>query len=178
MKRLRVLGRVALLVVLWLLAWGDLSIANVVSGVAVAAALLVAFPVQERAGARVHVRPFGALRLGGYVLVQLVSSNLVMAREVLRPRIDVRPAVIHHRVQQPSEEVVAVMTTIIALSPGTMTVDVDVDGCTIAVHFFRLRDEADAHAEIERLERLVVRAMTTSPGRSLEPAIPLSKEHP
>ena len=51
------------------------------------------------------------------------------------------------------------MTSVIALSPGTMTVDVDRESTTIYVHFFRLRDLAAARASLARLERLVVDAI-------------------
>jgi multisubunit Na+/H+ antiporter MnhE subunit len=53
------------------------------------------------------------------------------------------------------------MTSIIALSPGTMTVDVDATSSTIYVHFFRLRDVAAARRQLDRLERLVRKALHT-----------------
>jgi len=161
---MRALGRVVLLVALWLLAWGDISLGNVVSGIAVALALLVAFPLHRPAGGRVRLRPLGILRLGGYVVAQLVTSNLVMARELLRRRPRVRPGVLAHRLQQPSEVIVTVMTSVIALSPGTMTVEVEPDSSTVYVHFLFLTDVAAAHRALTRLERLAVRAITATPG--------------
>lgn len=150
--------RVAILVVLWLLAWGELSLANVLSGVAVAAAVLVAFPPARRAPGHVRVRPAGTIRLLAYVMGQLVSSNILMTRQILRRHPDARPGVVAHRLRQPSDEAVTVMTSIIALSPGTMTVDVD--PTTIYVHFFRLHDAAAARQQLRRLEQLVAGAIT------------------
>lgn len=159
--------RIALLVGLWLLAWGELSTANVVSGVAVAAALLVAFPPGPRASGRLGFSAIGAGRLAVYVLVQLVNSNVVMAGQILRRRPDVRPGVLAHRLGQPSEEIVTVMTSVIALSPGTMTVDVDAASTTIYVHFFLLRDHDAARASLRRLEDLAVHAVAArKPGRT------------
>lgn len=163
---MRIGGRVALLVALWLLAWGEASVANIVSGVAVAAALLVAFPPGPRATGGLRFSAMGAGRLAVYVLRQLVISNVVMARQILRRRPDVRPGVLAHRLGQPSEEVVTVMTSVIALSPGTMTVDVDAESRVVYVHFFFLRDLDAARAALIRLEDLAVRAVA---GR---------KEHP
>lgn len=154
--------RAAMLVVLWLLAWGELSAANVLSGVAVAAAVLLAFPPRP-AATRVHVRPAAALRLMAYVVSQLVVSNALMTRQILSRHPDVRPGVVAHRLRVPSDEVVAVMTAVISLSPGTMTADVDDASATIYVHFFRLRDLAAARASIERLERLVTTALGLAP---------------
>lgn len=156
---MRIAGRIALLVALWLLAWGEASAANIVSGVAVAAALLVVFPPGPRATGGLRFSAIGAGRLAVYVLVQLVISNVVMAGQILRRRPDVRPGVLAHRLRQPSEEVVTVMTSVIALSPGTMTVDVDAESRVVYVHFFLLRDLEAARAGLRRLEELAVRAV-------------------
>lgn len=165
---MRLAGRIAMLTALWLLAWGQISVANVVSGIVVAAALLAAFPPPTSQSPAVRVRPLAVGRLAGYVAVQLVTSNIVMTREVLRRRSSSRPGVLGHRLQQPSEHVVTVMTSVIALSPGTMTVDVDRTSSTIYVHFLFLRDVDAAHASLARLERLAWTAitadLTTQPG--------------
>lgn len=160
---MRWLGRMTLLVALWLLAWGDISLVNLISGITVAWAMLLAFPQENRASGHVRVRPAGVVRLIGYVVSQLVTSNVLMARQILRPHPQEHPAVIAHRLRQPSEVVATVMTSVIALSPGTMTVDVDPGSTTIYVHFFRLYDPSSARALLNRLERLVVGAITTTP---------------
>jgi multicomponent Na+:H+ antiporter subunit E len=171
---MRILGRVVVLVALWLLAWGEISLGNVVSGIAVASTLLVAFPPARPAGERVRLRFAGAARLGGYAVIQLVTSNLVMAREILKRRPSARPGVLAHRLQRPSEEIVTLMTSVIALSPGTMTVDVDRDSTTIYVHFLLLRDVDAARASLSRLEQLVVRTIA-GPG-SNEGQVPASQK--
>ena len=156
---MRVVRRVVLLVALWLLAWGEVTVANVLTGVAVAGALLVAFPPGRRIG-HIRLRPLGALRLGGYVVAQLVASNLVMTREIIRRRPSIHPGVLAHRLQRPSEELVTLMTTVIALSPGTMTVDVDPDSTTIYVHFLLLWDVDASRASLTHLEEVCTRALT------------------
>ncbi len=156
---MRIVGRVALLVGLWLLAWGEVSLGNVVSGVAVASALLVAFPPGPRASGGLRFSAIGTGRLAVYVLVQLVNSNVVMARQILRCRPEAAPGVLAHRLREPSEEVVTVMSSVIGLSPGTMTVDVDAESRTIYVHFFLLRDLEAARTSLSRLEDLSVQAI-------------------
>lgn len=151
--------RVALLMGLWLLAWGQATVANVVSGAAVAAALLLAFPATPAGARRVGVHVPSMAKLVGFVLMQLVISNLLMARELLRRRPAVRPGVVWYGLQSPSEHVVTVMTSVIALSPGTMTVDVAPDSSTIAVHFLFLHDADTARAGLERLDQLATRAL-------------------
>jgi multicomponent Na+:H+ antiporter subunit E len=153
---MRLAGRVALLVALWLLAWGDITLANLLSGLAVAGALLVAFPLAPSKGATARFHPLGFAKLAAWVAVQLVVSNIVMTREILRHRPQAHPGVVAHRLTWPSEQTVTLMTSVIALSPGTMTVDADADSSTIYVHFYDLRDIARARATLERLERLAV----------------------
>ena len=125
----------------------------------VAAALLAAFPPPTAGADGVRVNLLAALRLVGFVAKQLLTSNVLMTREVLRRRSTVQPGVIAHRLEQPSEHLVTVMTSVIALSPGTMTVDVDRTSSTIYVHFLFLHDVGEAHAALERLERIVCRAV-------------------
>lgn len=156
---MRVAWRVALLVSLWLLAWGELTFANILSGTVVAAALLIAFPARRRAGGRLHPSVTGLARLAGYIARQLIVSNIVMTRQILRRLPGAAPGVLAHRLQTPSEEVLTIMTSIIALSPGTMTADITDDSSVIYVHFFQLNDRRAAHASLEHLERLVVDAI-------------------
>lgn len=167
---MRLGARVAMLVVLWLLAWGELSLPNLLSGTTVAAALLVAFPPARRRHASARVRPAGVWRLALYVGSQLLVSNVVMGRYILSVRPKVRPGVIAHRLTQPSEEAITIMTSIIALSPGTMTVDVDRASTTIYVHFFRLVDPVSARASLERLDRLIAGVLIPSTGSRHGPA--------
>ena len=153
------LGIGALLVTLWLLAWGEFSIANIVSGIAVAAGLLAAFPATRAARRNLHPSVIGIIRLGLYIVAQLVISNVVVTREILRRRTRLAPGVLAHRLASPSKEVITIMTSVISLSPGTMTADVDPDGAIVYVHFLLLRDVDAARAGLARLEALVIGAL-------------------
>jgi multicomponent Na+:H+ antiporter subunit E len=137
---------VAGLVLLWLLAWGEASVANVVSGVVVACALLVAFPPRARRSTG-RVRPLGG---------QLVTSNYLVAREILSRRSTVRAGVLAYELRRPSDEVVTLMANVMALTPGTMTVEATSDPAVLYVHFLLLDDVARARRAISRLEELAV----------------------
>ena len=163
---MRQTGQVVLLVGLWLLAWGEITVANLISGVLVAVGLLAVFPSRKRSDTHVELRAVGAVRLLAYIVAQLVRSNVVIAWEILRPRPTVQPGILAHRLQRPSEEVVTVMTSVIALSPGTMTVDVDRDSATVYVHFLLLRDVEAARASLVHLEELVVATIASRDART------------
>jgi multicomponent Na+:H+ antiporter subunit E len=160
---MRSVGRVGLLTALWLLAWGDASLANALSGAVLATGLLLAFPPPAARSSRGRVNLRAVARLAGYVVVQLWTSNVVMTREVLRRTSTAHPGILAHRLRHPSEHVVTVMTSVIALSPGTMTVDVDRTSSTIYVHFLFLREVSAARATLERLERLASDAIDPDP---------------
>ena len=166
MKRV---GLVALLVTLWILAWGQITLANLLSGVVVTVTLLLAFPPRRRPRARLQYNAFGLLRLGAYVVRQLVTSNVVMTRLILRRDTAYRSGVLAHRLAVPSEVVITVMSSIIALSPGTMTVDVARDSSVIYVHFFDLRDVDAARASLAQLEGRVLHAIGAGPGLRATP---------
>ena len=93
------LARGVLLVVIWVLAWGSAAPATVVVGVVLAALLLVAFPPTDAtARFRLRIRPVALLRLLAYLGGQLVTSNLLVAREILSGRSRIDTHVIVHEV--------------------------------------------------------------------------------
>jgi multicomponent Na+:H+ antiporter subunit E len=154
-----------LLLALWLLAWGEISIANVLSGIALIVVLFLVFPTARHPGPRVRVHPIAVARLVAYVLAQLAVSNVLVARENVSTRSRMRTGVIGYRLRQPSDLTVTLIANILALTPGTMPVDVTDNPTTIHVHFLLLSDVEDARRTIGRLEKLVVAAVTTGDKR-------------
>jgi multicomponent Na+:H+ antiporter subunit E len=150
-------GLVVSLVALWLLLWGDLSVANVASGVLVALGLLAVFPLARPAGGTHHlVRPVALVRLVGYIAFELVISNLVVTRVILSPRPRTRTGVVACPLRTTSDRMVTVLCNLIALSPGTMMVDVSDD--TLYVHALLLRDLDKVRQDVDRLQRLLLAA--------------------
>ena len=114
---------------LWLLAWGEVSVANVAQRRRGRGGAARRLPAVDRHDAPARVNPLAPWRGSPATSrSQLVTSNVVMTREILRrrPTIAAR-ACSPTGFAQPSEHVVTLMTSVIALSPGTMTVDVDRD---------------------------------------------------
>ncbi len=80
-----------------------------------------------------------ALRLGGVFLGELVMSTLRVAREALRPRLRVRPAVLHIPLDARSDAELTVFAALLSLTPGLLCVDVAEDGKGIFVHAMHVR---------------------------------------
>lgn len=155
-------GLVVSLVVLWLLLWGDLSVANVASGVLVALGLLVVFPLAPPATGTHHgVRPVAVARLVAYFAFELVISNLVVTRVILSRRPRTRTGVVACPLRTTSDRIVTVLCNVIALSPGTMMVDVSDD--VIYVHALLLRDLDKARQDVDRLQTLLLAAFPPVP---------------
>lgn len=146
---------------LWLLAWGEVSVGNVASGIVLIVLLGLAFPTGWRRASRVRVHPIALVRLTAYVVVQMVVSTMLVAREIVSRRSRVRTGVVGYRMQQPSDLTLTIMSNVIALAPGTMPVEMTTDPPMLYVHFLLLSDVEVARRTIGRLESHVVAAFET-----------------
>ena len=153
------LGLAAALVVLWLFLWGDLSFANVLSGAAVAAVLLMVFPRARSEGPVRHVvRPVALAHLALYFAYELVTSNLLLTREIMSRHSRIRTGVVACPLRTTSDGIVTVLANVLSLSPGTMMVEVLDGPPTLYVHVLLLHDVDDARRQVARLEELIIRA--------------------
>lgn len=160
-------GRVVIavwLTVMWVLLWGDVSLANVLTGAAVAAALVLVFPPGATNDDPIVVRPLAATSFLVWFLGQLLITNLAVAREVLLPRSrsQIRPAVVAVRLRTSSGRLATIVANAITLTPGTLTIDARGRPALLYVHVLSFTDVESATADVEDLERRVVRAFGTA----------------
>ncbi len=153
-------ARVLLLVLIWVSLWGDLSVANVLSGLALALAIVAVFG--GRSGGQLIVRPLPALRFALYFLRKLVESTVVVARAVITPREGVHTGVVAVPLAGCSDAVVTLIADAISLTPGTLTIEVRRDPPILFVHALDVRDVSGVQADIRRLEILAIRAFGTA----------------
>ncbi|HEX7096643.1 MAG TPA: Na+/H+ antiporter subunit E [Acidimicrobiales bacterium] len=163
MKRLA-----AALVAIWILLWGDFSLANVLTGTAAAITVLVAFPGERDDGAHHVLRPGSFVRLAGYLLKQLVRSNLLLAREVLSRTSRLRTAVIAMELKTKSPALITATTNLMALNPGTIVIELDERAGVVYVHVFYLNDVDEIRRDAERLQELVIESFTPRQASSLD----------
>ena len=152
------LVRSIVLLVVWVALWGDLTVANVVSGVVVVALLAIVVPTSAAPG---HVpNPVAMVVLGWHVLVDLVVSSLTVARAVVRPTPErTITAVLPVPLSTRSPLVASIVANAITLTPGTMTVDVDPDTFVLQVHVLGTVDADEFREDIAVLERRVAAAV-------------------
>jgi multicomponent Na+:H+ antiporter subunit E len=154
---IRQAGFVAFLLGIWLLLWGEVSIANVVSGLLVAALLLLVFPRTPSTTGFV-VRPVPTLHFLLFFGREMIESVVLLSREVLSRRSRFHTGVIAVPVHGCPSALLAVVANLIALTPGTMTVQIDTDTPTLYVHVLIFRDIESVRGKIEKLNRHVVLA--------------------
>jgi multicomponent Na+:H+ antiporter subunit E len=146
--------------VIWVLLWGSASPANVLSGLAVGVALVLAVPGLRRRGrqSRAGVRPVAIARLAAHVVRTVVASNVVLTREVVTRRSSINTAVVGVPMPGCSDELLTFISNVVALSPGTMPLELSTDPLVLYVHVLHLRDVEDVRRDVQRLTDLTVRA--------------------
>ena len=162
------------LTLVWVLLWGSPSAANVLGGLAVATLLLVLLPLPPVDTPGI-VRPLALVRFAGFFAVDLVRSSLQVAALVLRPRLQLRQAVVAIPARGASDQVLTLLANAISLTPGTLTLEVDRPRSTLYVHVIDVGDGPDAvervRADILHVERLAILAVGSAEcRRSLESA--------
>ncbi|HRH86997.1 MAG TPA: Na+/H+ antiporter subunit E [Rubrivivax sp.] len=142
-----------LLALVWLLLQQSLAPAQLLT--ALALALAVPRLVHGFLGDAVRPRAPGTmLHLAGVVLWDIVASNLAVARIVLNPRADPRPAWVEVQLQAEHPTAITLLAAIITMTPGTVSCVVDERRRAILVHALDCSDAAAMAAQIkQRYER-------------------------
>lgn len=141
------------ILLVWLGLHSSLAPLYLVSGVLLAVLLPVL--LNRALDDPVRIRRLGvALGLGAVVLWDIVVANLAVARRVLGPLGRLRPGFIEVPLDLAHPDAVALLASIIAITPGTVVADVDDGRTRILVHVLDLDDPGQLIAEIKhRYER-------------------------
>ena len=142
---------VIVVVVVWVLAWGTISFANVVSGVAIGVLIALIIPERELLAGHISLRPVPLLRLGWFFLSTAATANVAIIRLSFSRR-DWPPAgVLDIDIPPLSDVELTMVTSLMALSPGSITVDVQRDPWVLSVHFADISDPDAQRAWAGRL---------------------------
>lgn len=153
------------IVVIWVLLFGELTVANLLGGVVVATAVTMLFPRRDPR-ARHRGSAWGCLVLIADLAVQLVVSSARVAVAVIRPTPSrVRTQVVRVPLRTDSELVATVVADLITLTPGTLALDVRHDPERVIVHALGEMDPTEVRASVQALEARVLRAITPEGAR-------------
>jgi multicomponent Na+:H+ antiporter subunit E len=148
-----------ILLAVWLLLWGEPSVSNIASGVAVIAVVLVVFD-QGRRTHRHRLSPWGTLRLITRFMRDLVTSSVQVILAVVAPSPQRRRAgVVAVPLTCNSPLVLKTVSDLLCLTPGTLTVEIDVQPTVLYVHVLGLSDPEAVRRDVQALERRVLAAL-------------------
>ena len=127
------------LLVIWLIANNSLSLEVVLTGIALAALLALAFAPFSAAYGCIRWSPRVLLNIVLYFAVfieELVRANLSVLRLVLSPRIHIEPGIVEIQTNLKSPIGRLVLANSITLTPGTLVVDIK--GDTLFIHWINV----------------------------------------
>lgn len=148
------------LVLVWMFLWGDVTIANAVSGLAVALMITVLLPLPPvPVEGRVH--PLSLLRLVFTICCYLALSSVQVAWLAIRPGPPPLTAVLRAQLTVKSDLVLALVVNAINLIPGAIVLEIDQTRRMIYVHVLDVgsdRAVATFYRQVAELERLMIRS--------------------
>ena len=128
------------LAVLWCVLTRDAGPLNVAVGL-VLGGFAAAFVAPPRVPLRrVFMRAPATLSLATFFVWEMLVSNLRMARLVLAPAAQLRPAILAVPVEVESDAELALLSNLVTLTPGTLGLDVSEDRQTLFVHVLTADD--------------------------------------
>ena len=139
--------------VVWLALHSSLAPLHLISGVLLA--VLIPMLLNRALDDPVTIRrPGVALGLAAVVFWDIIVANLAVARRVLGPLARLKPGFIEVPLDLGHPDAIALLARIVAITPGTVVVDIDEERTRILVHVLDLDDPAQLIAEIKhRYER-------------------------
>ena len=144
-----------LLLVLWMLLNNTATPGHLVLG----AVLGIVIPLFTRRfwQQRLAVGHFSTvMHLAGRVVLDIIRANFSVAKVVLGPRRAIRPMFVKVPLDVDSDFAVSLLASVISLTPGTVSADIDVENRFLLVHALSTKDPDDLVQQIKsRYEALI-----------------------
>lgn len=141
--------------VLWAMATGNLTLPSLLMGVFVGGGVLhLVGPVLG--DPRYGIRFYKAVALALFFLWEMLASGVRVARDVLRPRLDLTPAVVSVPLDLKHDVAIVLLANMVSLTPGTLSIDLAEDRSCLFVHTMYGEDpEAARRAVKDTFERRI-----------------------
>lgn len=166
----RVSGMLLWLTMLWVALWNDISIANVATGLVVAALVLVVSGMPRLLARhdehRTLIKPHASLHFIGFVLYKLVEANLFLAWEIITPRNQINVGVVAVPLRTESATAAMIVANVITLTPGSITIESLGTPPVLYVNVMHLHDVERVRRDLLHIEELSVRAFGSSAARA------------
>lgn len=80
---------------------------------------------------------------------ELLLSSITVLKQVLRPKLDIRPGIFALPTDLKSDWEITLLACLITLTPGTLTLDISIEGNILYIHAMDLPDEQEAILQIK-----------------------------
>lgn len=131
---------VAWLTVVWVLIWGELTIANVLGGLAVATVVIFVFPLPPIAY-HGRIRPWGLLKLIGRFHRDLLAASVDVASQTLRLGHQPKSAIVEVQLRGHSDLYMTLTAELLCLIPGSVVVESRRSTRTLYLHALDVEDD-------------------------------------
>jgi multicomponent Na+:H+ antiporter subunit E len=148
-----------LLALLWVAMTGKFTPGNF--GVGLGLGLLILIFTRRAIGSPNYIRKVGqVLNLALFFIWELILANLRVAYDVVTPRHHMRPGVIGVPLAAHTDLEITVLSSMISLTPGTLSLDVSADRKTLYIHAMYIDDVEAVRRKIkDGFERRVLEVL-------------------
>jgi multicomponent Na+:H+ antiporter subunit E len=145
-----------LLALAWAALQGEIPLANLLVGYGCGYAILVLLAKGGVMPSTLASRTVHAIGLAGFFTWELVLANVRVAADVLRPRTRIRPAVVAIPLDVTKDGEILLLSMLINITPGSVTIDLSEDRGTLYVHIMHMKSAEASRRDIkEGFERRV-----------------------
>lgn len=147
-----------LLALAWSALQGEITLGNLIVGYAFGYVILVLLAKGGVMPSNFGSRTVHAVGLALFVVWELVLANVRVALDVVRTSAGIRPAVLAIPLDVTRDGEILLLSMLINITPGSVTIDLSDDRRTLYVHVMHMRDAEETRREIkEGFERRVKR---------------------
>ena len=145
-----------LLALVWAALQGEISLANLVVGYVTGYVILALLAAGGVLPSGFTSRTVHAIGLAGFFVRELLRANLRVAMDVLRPHGAIRPAVVAVPLDVTHDREILLLSMLINITPGSVTIDLSDDRRTLYVHVMHMTSAEATRREIkEGFERRI-----------------------
>ncbi len=145
-----------LLALAWAAMQGDITLANLMVGYGVGYVILAFLAKGGVMPSTLASRTVHAVGLAWFFVRELLLANVRVAADVLRPHTGIRPAVVAIPLDVTSDGEILLLSMLINITPGSVTIDLSENRRTLYVHVMHMTSAEATRREIkEGFERRV-----------------------
>jgi multicomponent Na+:H+ antiporter subunit E len=153
-----------LLALAWAALQGEVSLANLLVGYLLGYIILLVLAKGGVLPVAFTSRTAHALELAGFFFWELMLANVRVAMDVIRPKTRIHPAVIAIPLDVTSDGEILLLSMLINITPGSVTIDLSEDRRTLYVHVMHMTSVEASRREIKEGFERRVKLVFQTPG--------------